>query len=65
KFKGGSEEGMPSDWQGGFLCPCHGSKFDFAGRVFKNVPAPDNLPIPPHVFLSDTRILIGENEKGA
>lgn len=65
KFKRGSEEGMPSDWMGGFLCPCHGSKFDFAGRVFKNVPAPDNLPIPPHVFLSDTRILIGENEKGA
>lgn len=65
KFKRGSEEGMPADWVGGFLCPCHGSKFDLAGRVFKNVPAPDNLPIPPHVFLSDSRILIGENEKGA
>lgn len=65
KFKHGSEEGMPADWQGGFLCPCHGSTFDFAGRVFKNKPAPTNLEIPPHTYLTDTRILIGEDRKGA
>jgi len=65
KFKKGSEESMPADWQGGFLCPCHGSTFDFAGRVFKNKPAPSNLVVPPHMYLSDTRILIGEETKGA
>ncbi len=65
KFKAGVEEGMPSDWLGGFLCPCHGSTFDFAGRVFKAMPAPTNLEVPPHVYLSDTRILIGEDQKGA
>ena len=65
KFKKGVEEGMPEDWQGGFLCPCHGSTFDFAGRVFRNKPAPSNLEVPPHTYLSDTRILIGEDKKGA
>ena len=65
KFKKGSEEGMAADWPGGFLCPCHGSTFDFAGRVYKNKPAPSNLEVPPHVYLSDTRILIGEDKKGA
>lgn len=65
KFKKGSEEGMAADWPGGFLCPCHGSTFDFAGRVYKNKPAPANLEVPPHVYLSDTRILIGEDKKGA
>ncbi|SDG89861.1 ubiquinol-cytochrome c reductase iron-sulfur subunit [Propionivibrio dicarboxylicus] len=65
KFKKGAEDGMPADWQGGFLCPCHGSTFDFAGRVFKSKPAPTNLEIPPHTYLSDTRILIGEDRKGA
>lgn len=65
KFKHGAEEGMPADWQGGFLCPCHGSTFDFAGRVFKNKPAPTNLEIPPHTYLTETRILIGEDRKGA
>lgn len=59
KFKSGSEEGMPADWLGGFICPCHGSTFDFAGRVFKDKPAPTNLPIPPYTYLSDSRILIG------
>lgn len=54
-----------ADWPGGFFCPCHGSKFDLAGRVFKGVPAPTNLVIPPHKYLSDTRILIGEDSKGA
>lgn len=48
-----------ADWQGGFFCPCHGSKFDLSGRVFKDVPAPTNLPVPPYRYLSDTRILIG------
>ena len=52
-----------ADWQGGFFCPCHGSKFDISGRVFKNVPAPTNLPVPPYQFVTDTRILIGA-EKG-
>lgn len=50
---------VSSDWPGGYFCPCHGSKFDFAGRVYKNVPAPTNLVIPPHRYLSDTRIEIG------
>lgn len=65
KFKAGVEEGMPADWLGGFICPCHGSTFDFAGRVFKSKPAPTNLEVPPHVYLTDTRILIGEDKKGA
>lgn len=65
KFKHGAEEGMGSDWLGGFLCPCHGSTFDLAGRVYKNKPAPDNLVVPPHKYLSDTRLLIGVDEKGA
>jgi ubiquinol-cytochrome c reductase iron-sulfur subunit len=65
KFKTGAESGVDADWVGGFLCPCHGSTFDLAGRVYKNKPAPSNLPVPPHVYLSDTRIMIGENTKGA
>lgn len=65
KFKSGADEGMTPDWLGGFLCPCHGSTFDLAGRVFKAKPAPTNLEIPPHMYLSDTRILIGEDKKGA
>ena len=65
KFQVGPASGMGDDWTGGFFCPCHGSKFDLAGRVFKGVPAPSNLPVPPHMFLSDTRILIGEDKKGA
>ena len=64
KFQAGAQPSLPDDWQGGFLCPCHGSTFDFAGRVFKNKPAPDNLEVPPHVYLSDTRLLIGEDKKG-
>ena len=50
------------DWLGGVFCPCHQSKFDLAGRVYKSVPAPTNLFIPPHKFLSDTRIVIGEDD---
>jgi len=49
------------DWQGGFYCPCHGSKFDLAGRVYKGVPAPLNLSVPRHRFLSDSLILIGDD----
>ncbi len=52
-------------WRGGYFCPCHGSRFDLAGRVFKNVPAPKNLVIPPHMYLSDTRVLIGVDEGAA
>ena len=55
---------LGADWLGGFFCPCHQSKFDLAGRVFKGVPAPTNLVIPPYQFLSDTRIRIGEDAKG-
>jgi ubiquinol-cytochrome c reductase iron-sulfur subunit len=51
------------DWLGGFFCPCHGSKFDLAGRVYKSVPAPTNLVVPPHVYLSDTTLLIGSDRK--
>jgi ubiquinol-cytochrome c reductase iron-sulfur subunit len=63
KFTPGPQPSLPDDWAGGFLCPCHGSTFDLAGRVFKNKPAPDNLEVPPYMFLSDTRILIGEDKK--
>ncbi|OUR70733.1 ubiquinol-cytochrome c reductase iron-sulfur subunit [Methylophaga sp. 41_12_T18] len=58
-------EDLGAEWKGGFSCPCHGSKFDLAGRVHKNVPAPINLEVPPHYFLGDNRILIGEDAKGA
>ncbi|MGB9354241.1 MAG: ubiquinol-cytochrome c reductase iron-sulfur subunit [Azonexus sp.] len=54
---------ISADWPGGFLCPCHGSTFDFAGRVFKNKPAPTNLEIPPHEYLTDTRLIIGSDEQ--
>ncbi len=50
---------LGSDWLGGFFCPCHGSKFDLAGRVYKNVPAPTNLLVPPHTYLSENVLLIG------
>ncbi len=56
---------MGEDWNGGFYCPCHGSKFDLAGRVYKGVPAPVNLTVPPYTFLSDNKILIGDDKKGA
>ena len=63
KFQPGAQPSLPDDWLGGFLCPCHGSTFDIAGRVFKNKPAPDNLEVPPHMYLSDSRLLIGEDKK--
>ena len=52
---------ITADFQGGFFCPCHGSKFDFSGRVYAGVPAPTNLTIPPHYFVSDDVVLIGED----
>lgn len=62
-------EGAPNapgkDWHGGYLCPCHGSKFDLAGRVYKGVPAPTNLVIPPYKFVSDSKIIVGADEEAA
>lgn len=62
KFTPGAQPSLPDTWNGGFLCACHGSTFDMAGRVFKNKPAPDNLEVPPHMYLSDTTLLIGEDK---
>jgi ubiquinol-cytochrome c reductase iron-sulfur subunit len=62
---GSGNPSLPADWQGGYFCPCHGSTFDGAGRVFKNKPAPTNLEIPPHQFVSETRLLIGEDARSA
>jgi ubiquinol-cytochrome c reductase iron-sulfur subunit len=63
KFETGAQPSLPDNWTGGFLCPCHGSTFDLAGRVFKNKPAPDNLEVPPHMYVSDTMLIIGEDKK--
>ena len=63
KLEAGAQPSLPDDWQGGFFCPCHGSTFDLAGRVYKNKPAPDNLEVPPHMYLSDSTLLIGEDKK--
>ncbi|HEX6829474.1 MAG TPA: ubiquinol-cytochrome c reductase iron-sulfur subunit, partial [Burkholderiales bacterium] len=54
---------LGAEWVGGFFCPCHGSRFDLAGRVYKSVPAPINLPVPPHMYVSETRVLIGADKK--
>ena len=62
QFVPGPQPSLPDNWAGGFLCPCHGSTFDMAGRVFKNKPAPDNLEVPPHMYLSDSKLLIGEDK---
>jgi ubiquinol-cytochrome c reductase iron-sulfur subunit len=64
KLQAGPQPSLPDDWAGGFLCPCHGSTFDVAGRVFKNKPAPDNLQVPRHMFVGDTKLVIGKDEKG-
>lgn len=64
KLQAGPQPSLPDDWTGGFLCPCHGSTFDLAGRVFKNKPAPDNLEVPRHMYVSDTKLVIGKDEKG-
>ncbi len=63
KFTRGAQPSLPDDWVGGFLCPCHGSTFDMAGRVYKDKPAPDNLRVPPHMYLADNRLVIGEEKK--
>ena len=63
RFATGAQPSLPDDWAGGFLCHCHGSTFDIAGRVFRNKPAPDNLEVPPHMYLSDSVVLIGEDKK--
>ena len=54
-----------TDWEGGFYCPCHGSKFDLAGRVYAGVPAPTNLPVPPHRYADNKTLVIGEDQTGA
>ncbi len=56
---------LGADWLGGFFCPCHSSKFDLAGRVYQGVPAPTNLAVPPHKYLSDNVIIVGEDEGAA
>jgi len=56
---------VPGEWMGGFFCPCHGSKFDLAGRVYKGVPAPLNMEVPPHRYESDAVIIIGEDTEAA
>jgi ubiquinol-cytochrome c reductase iron-sulfur subunit len=63
KFEPGAQPSLPSDWQGGFLCPCHGSTFDLAGRVYKNKPAPNNLDIPRYMFAGN-KVIVGKDEKG-
>ncbi|MEJ5209954.1 MAG: ubiquinol-cytochrome c reductase iron-sulfur subunit [Burkholderiales bacterium] len=65
KLKPVSDNETGPDWHGGFYCPCHGSRFDLAARVFKGSPAPTNMVVPPHRYVTDTRILIGEDTKGA
>ena len=64
RFTPGDAE-LGADWPGGFYCPCHGSKFDLAGRVYKGVPAPTNLAIPPYAFLDDNHILVGQDQSRA
>jgi ubiquinol-cytochrome c reductase iron-sulfur subunit len=64
RFAEGAQPNLPDDWKGGFLCPCHGSTFDLAARVYQNKPAPTNLDVPPYMYLSDNKILIGKDEKG-
>jgi ubiquinol-cytochrome c reductase iron-sulfur subunit len=63
KFTPGPQTGLPDNWDGGFLCPCHGSTYDLSGRVYKNKPAPDNLQVPPYQYLSASKLLIGDDKK--
>lgn len=63
KLASGKSDGVGDDWPGGFFCACHGSKFDLAGRVYKNVPAPTNLKIPPYKFLDENLILVGDDSE--
>jgi ubiquinol-cytochrome c reductase iron-sulfur subunit len=65
KLAPGPQPSLPNDWEGGFLCPCHGSTFDVAGRVFKNKPSPDNLQVPRYMYVDgDAKLVIGKDEKG-
>jgi ubiquinol-cytochrome c reductase iron-sulfur subunit len=64
KLQAGPQASLPDDWAGGFLCPCHGSTFDLSGRVYKNKPAPDNLQVPRHMYVGDTKLIIGKDETG-
>ena len=64
RFAEGPQPNLPDNWHGGFLCPCHGSTFDLAGRVFQNKPAPTNMDVPPYMYLSDNKLVIGKDEKG-
>ncbi len=63
KFRPGVESGLGADWPGGFLCPCHGSFFDLSARVYRSMPAPTNLEVPPHMYLTETTLLVGEDGK--
>jgi ubiquinol-cytochrome c reductase iron-sulfur subunit len=68
RLEAGAASGLGGDWPGGFFCPCHGSKFDLAGRVYKNVPAPTNLVVPPYMFKDEKTIIVGVDQtekKGA
>jgi ubiquinol-cytochrome c reductase iron-sulfur subunit len=56
---------LGAEWKGGFFCPCHGSRFDMAGRVYQGVPAPTNLMVPPHTYLSETHLIIGVDQGAA
>jgi len=64
RFQPGPQPNLPDDWPGGFLCPCHGSTYDLAGRVFRDKPAPQNLDVPRYMFVSLAELLIGQDEHG-
>ncbi|WP_424105474.1 ubiquinol-cytochrome c reductase iron-sulfur subunit [Paraburkholderia sp.] len=64
RFQAGPQANLPDNWPGGFLCPCHGSTYDLAGRVFRNKPAPQNLDVPRYMFVSPVSVLIGQDEQG-
>ncbi len=60
-YKKDTDHELGADWLGGFFCPCHGSRFDLAGRVYKSVPAPTNLLVPRYRYISETRLIIGDD----
>ena len=64
RLASGPQPNLPDNWPGGFLCPCHGSTFDLSARVFRNKPAPTNMDVPPYMYLSDNKLVIGKDEKG-
>lgn len=64
RLASGPQPNLPDNWPGGFLCPCHGSTFDLSARVFQNKPAPTNMDVPPYMYLSDNKLVIGKDEKG-